>query len=113
MNMKPYPRYGQMVKGYKYAKPITFKPEGWLVSGQFPADCIESCSTSGSNDDAVEFWVSKLDFSPPRDLMERYLGEYGAWDDLQTASDETLAQRVLWTAMHDIREQGSWDGLVH
>lgn len=112
--VKPYPRYGQMVKGYRYKAPITFDLKyGWLASGQFPADCIETCSASGRNDEAVEYWVQKLSFNPPRDLMARYLKEYGAWDDLDTADDETLAQRVLWTACHDIREQGEWFGLVH
>ncbi len=112
--VKPYPRRGQMVKGYKYAAPITFEPQyGWLASGQFPADCIESCSASGSVDDAVEYWVRKLNFTPPRNHMERYLKEFGAWDALQTADDETLAQRILWTACCEIREQGEWLGLVH
>ncbi len=112
--IKPYPRHGQMVKGYKYSAPITFDPKyGHLASGSFPADCIESCSASGRVDDAVEYWVSKLEFSPPRDLMESYLKEYGAWDDLQTADDDTLAQRVLWTACCDIKEQGEWMGLCH
>ncbi len=116
--MKPYPRPGQYVKGYQYKAPISFDPKyGHLASGQFPADCIESCSASGRVDDAVEFWRIKLNLSaalePVRDITERYLKEYGAWDDLQTADIDTLANRVLWTACCDIKEQGSWDGLSH
>jgi hypothetical protein len=116
-SIKPYPRYGQMVKGYKYAAPISFDPSGWLASGQFPADCIESCSHSGSVDDDVEFWRKRLNFAdilePVRPLVERYLKEFGAWDDLEIADMDTLADRVLWQACCDIREQGDWSGLLH
>lgn len=109
----PYPKRRSMVKGYKYNAPITFDSYGNLASGQFPAECIEDCSASGSVDKAVEYWLNKLDFKPSRRLMEAYLKEYGAWDDLQTAYDCTLAARVLWIAMCDIREQGEWCGLMH
>jgi len=109
-----YPAPGDMVDGYDYTGPITFHPKyGHLASGRFPADCIESCAASGDCTEAVEYWQSRLNFNPPRDLMERYLKEYGAWDDLQTASDDTLAQRILWIACCDIREQGEWSGLNH
>jgi len=116
--VKQYPRYGQMVKGYKYAAPISFNARyGHLASGQFPADCIEACSASGSVDDAVEYWRNKLNLptilEPHRELVVRYLSESGAWDDLETADMDTLADRVLWTACCDIREQGEWSGLCH
>jgi hypothetical protein len=115
--MRSYPRKGQMVKGYKYSAPISFNEYGWLDSGSFPADCIESCSASGSVDDAVEFWRNRLGFvsalESHRARVEAFLGEFGAWDDLRTADMETLADRVLWIACGDIREQGEWLGLVH
>jgi hypothetical protein len=115
---KDYPRHGQMVKGYRYSKPITFEPQyGWLASGQFPAECILACSASGSVDHAVAYWRDKLGFvaalEPVRHLVERYLKEFGAWDDLATADIEVLADRILWTACGDIAEQGEWLGLVH
>ena len=113
-NGKEYPTRRSMVKGYKYTEPISFEPKyGWLASGQFPAACIRECSASGQNDDAVEYWVKKLNFSPPRDLAVKYLHEFGAWEDLEATDDKTIAQRVLWTACHDIREHGEWLGLVH
>lgn len=115
---KPYPRRGQMVKGYRYSAPITFHAQyGWLASGSFPAECIAGCSHSGQCDAAVEYWRKKLGFSesigPVRKLAERYLKEFGAWDDLADVDIDTLADRVLWTATNDIREQGEWLGLVH
>src|SRR5271165_655290 len=116
--VRPYPRRGQMVKGYRYAVAISFDTQyGWLASGQFPVDCIAECSASGRVDEAVEHWRKKLKLSealePVRPLVERYLREYGAWDDLAEADIDTLADRVLWTACCDIREQGEWGGLVH
>lgn len=116
--VRAYPRRGQMVKGYKYSAPISFDPKyGWLSSGHFPVDCILDCSAQGSVDGSVEYWSNKLGFEtalePVRDLVERYLKEFGAWDDLASADMETLAHRVLWTACGDIREQGEWLGLVH
>jgi hypothetical protein len=116
--VRSYPRKGQMVKGYRYSAPITFDAKyGWIASGSFPADCIAACSASGSVDSSVEYWRDRLNLvaalEPVRTLVERYLREFGAWDDLQTADMETLANRILWTACCDIREQGEWPGLVH
>ncbi len=116
--VRAYPRYGQMVRGYKYAGPISFDTRyGHLASGQFPADCIAECSGNGSVDSAIEYWRGKLGLTailePVRTLVERYLQAYGAWDDLETADIDTLADRVLWTACCDIREQGEWGGLCH
>ena len=107
-----------MIDGYRYTEPISFDAKyGHLASGQFPADCIDSCSASGSVDEAVEHWVSKLNLSstlePVRFHVESYLGEFGAWDDLEEADMDTLANRILWTACCDIRENGSWFGLCH
>lgn len=115
--MTDYPARTEMVEGYDYEAPITFEPKyGYLASGQFPEECIDDCSASGSVDDAVEYWRNKLGFSatlePVRTLAERYLKEYGAWDDLAEADIDTLADRILWTACCDIREQGEWLGLV-
>lgn len=116
--MKQYPKHGQMVKGYKYAGPLSFDARyGHLASGSFPADCIEACSASGAVDSAVEYWRNELNLvevlTPVRPLVESYLKEFGAWDDLQTAEMERLANRVLWIACGDIREQGEWLGLCH
>lgn len=107
-----------MVDGYDYNAPISFDPKyGYLASGQFPADCIEDCSASGAVDDAVEYWRVNLNFAsalePHRDHVKAYLKEFGAWDDLDEADIITLANRVLWIACWDIREQGEWAGLVH
>lgn len=117
-DVQAYPPHGLMVAGYDYAGPITFDAQsGWLTGGQFPADCIQACSASGSVDDAVEYWTLRLGLASTleeiRPLVERYLKEFGAWGDLAEAPIATLAERVLWHACCEIRVQGEWLGLVH
>jgi hypothetical protein len=83
-------------------------------SGTIPQECIKECTQPGQDASIpVSFWVRKLGFSVPRQLAEKYLEEFGAWDDLQTASDTKLAERVLWIACGDIDEDGGWFGLIH
>lgn len=117
MKTKPYPVRSQMISRYKLSAPISFNEYGHLDSGQFPAQCIDDCSASGRVDEAVEYWRKELGLvaalEPRRKLVESYLKEYGAWDDLETADIETLADRVLWTAMCDIKESGDWLGICH
>jgi hypothetical protein len=108
-----YPQPGSMVDGYDYTAPISFNEHGWLASGQFPAECIADCSASGAVDEAVEYWVKKLNFNPPQELAVRYLKEYGAWDAEQLADEDANARRILWTLCCDIKEQGEWYGLLH
>ena len=91
---------------------IFFDPRyGWLW-GEIPAACVDACSASGDVSASVSDWVKRLSFEPPRALAISYLSEFGAWDDLETATPETLAERVLWIACGDISEQGEWSGLV-
>jgi hypothetical protein len=96
---------------------MTFNEYGYL-QGEIPAECVADCSHQGACDDDVAFWVRKLGFeeaiAAARPQAVSYLRDFGAWDDLDTASNETLAQRILWTACCDVRESGEpWIGLVH
>ncbi len=98
--------------------PITFnKKSGWLASGRFPQECIDDCGASGQADEAVEYWRKELKFvealEPVESLARDYLREYGAWDDLDEADLETIANRILWMACGEMHEQGEWFGLVH
>lgn len=94
---------------------LSFNEYGY-ISGQLPNQCVEDCSHSGACDSDVEHWVNKLHFAealePHRERAISYLREYGAWDDLETADMDTLAQRILWTAACDVRETGEhWFGI--
>ena len=97
-----------------------FDEYGWF-HGTLPADCVADCSTQGSVDEAVTYWRKQLNFEVPRELAIRWLHEYGAWplesDEYDTGlnqmSDEDIAEKVLWLACCDLRENGEWFGLVH
>lgn len=80
-----------------------------LYLDELPADCIHACSRSGACDDAVAFWRKHLDFTVDRERAVETLVGYGAWDraELAAASDERLAERILWLACCDFNE---WDG---
>ena len=79
------------------------------LQGDLPEDCIAECSHPGSCDAEVEYWREKLNLvaliEPSRAEAEEFLGDYGAWKDLATADIETLADRILWVAACDAREE--------
>jgi hypothetical protein len=84
--------------------PITFDNHGWM-HGALPEECIRECSVPGR--DAQEFvthWRRRLGFAPPEAQARAFLRGYGAWGDLDTASAETLADRVLWIFSCNARE---------
>ena len=62
-----------------------FDEYGFLVK-RIPQACIEDCSGSGQKDEAVAYWVDKLKFYIPDNLIEKaldYLREFGAWDEFE------------------------------
>jgi len=73
--------------------------------GELPAECVSDCSAPGQDaSEAVAYWRERLSFSPPRAYALEYLRGFGAWDDLETWDDETIAERVLWLFAGDARE---------
>lgn len=79
-----------------------------------PTDAVNDCTRPGVDaTDNVLYWIHKLDFTVPRESAVAYLREFGAWDDLDTADDETIAVRVFWTACGDIKDNGEWFGLMN
>ncbi len=89
-----------------------FDENGWLLK-EIPQECVDDCSHPGECAYDVKRWVDELGFEVPRRKAIEHLRGYGAWDDLEDVDDSTLAERVLWMACGDIREEGYWDGLVH
>jgi hypothetical protein len=69
-----------------------------------PESCIAECSAQGAVDDAVEYWVDRLNFSVDLERARRHLREFGAWDESELANDEANARRILWTACCDFKE---------
>ena len=76
-------------------------------------DCVYECSGPGPADDAVAYWLNKVDFSgiSAEDIREE-LHEYGAWDEDELADDEQNKHRLLWLAAGQVRdaEHEDYDG---
>ena len=90
-----------------------FDEYGWITQ-DIPQEAVSDCSAGGQDaSEMVDHWIAKLNFSVPRQKAIDYLYEYGAWEDLNEATDATLAQRVFWLACGDLAEQGEYFGLVH
>lgn len=81
-----------------------------LNLSDLPPDCVRDCSSSGDVSEAVEFWTEELGFTVERAPAIECLSGYGAWEDeqLESASDEWLAQRILWLACGDFSEFLTW-----
>ena len=91
-----------------------FDEHGYLIR-QIPKEAIADCAHPGPCDTDVDYWQRELDFTAPREQMIEYLEPYGAWakDELDSKTDDELAQMVLWLAAGDIKENGEWIGLIH
>lgn len=102
------------------------KPKPWFdakygwIQRRIPKQCVTDCNHSGDCCDDCERWVTRLpgferSITDCRELAERYLREFGAWErsELANMSDFDIAVKVLWTACGDLSEQGEWLGLVH
>lgn len=84
-------------------------------TGKIPKACVRDCSEARDVSGSVARWRKKISFTVPRELAVKWLGDSGAWEreELKTESDETLAQRVLWLACCDIKENGIFFGLCN
>lgn len=80
-----------------------------------PKECVADCFHQGECHDDVVHWQNKLGFSVPREKAIDWLRSTGGWDggELRAMKDEELAQKVLWLACADMKEQGDWYGLVN
>lgn len=85
------------------------------LTSEIPKECIESCSHAGGCDEDVEYWQNKLDFEVSKEKAIDYLQEFGAWtkEELSELSPDELAQKVLWVACNEIKENGEFIGLIH
>lgn len=94
---------------------MLFDQYGWYIGPELPPDCVAECTRPGCDaSEPCARWRKRLNFTVPRKLAENYLYEAGAWDDLATVSDDTLAERVLWLACcHASDHNDNWYGLVH
>jgi hypothetical protein len=76
---------------------------------ELPQECIDDCSASGAVDDALDFWVKKLDFTVNQENARKCLKGYGAWDSDELQDVNANCCRVLWLAcgtFHDYQIGG-------
>jgi hypothetical protein len=88
---------------------------GEILREDISAECIADCSVPGQDaSEAVEYWLAQgmpAIAGIPREMVARYLRGYGAWDDLETADDDVLRQRLLWVVCCDFREDETLDAV--
>ena len=90
-----------------------FNEYGFLTK-RIPTACIKACSGPGQKDQAVAYWVDKLKFYIPENLIEQamdYLREFGAWEEFELQEwadtedlEHNIAQHVLWCFCCDVAE---------
>lgn len=77
-------------------------------------DAIRGCSGIGGQAANVRAFMNDprhVRIVADRQTIERALDVYGAWEDLDTASNETLWERVVWIAAGDMSEEPRMYGL--
>ena len=78
-----------------------------LYIEDFPAECIDDCTRSGVDAAAaVQHWRKALGLTVPTDAARECLEGYGAWtrEELDTWSDNRLAECILWLACGSFAE---------
>ena len=81
---------------------------GWFNNRQsiktLPKECVNDCTGPGPADEAVAYWVKKLDFDGPAWLIRDFLGDYGCWSTKQLCDHQENLQRLLWIWAGNIAE---------
>ncbi len=84
--------------------------DGRYSRRQLPGECIEDCSRSGPADQAVKYWLERLQFDGPAWLIREHLKGYGAWEPTELADHKQNLARLLWIWANDCAENpGSCD----
>jgi hypothetical protein len=78
--------------------------EGRQAIKTLPPECIKDCSGQGSMDEAVDYWVEKLNFDGPSWLFREYLKEHGCWDSGQLCNHLENRRRVLFLWANDCKK---------
>lgn len=81
----------------------------WIIEpGDLPAQCIEDCSHSGDCLSDTVFWRLKLNLTVNRERAVQCLAGFGAWerDELETMTDNRLAETILWLACGTFKDGG-------
>jgi hypothetical protein len=74
---------------------------------ELPPTCIRDCSASGPVDEAVGFWIDRLEFDGPAWMIRRHLKGYGAWITAELCDHQANRRRLLWIWSCNCREGDS------
>jgi hypothetical protein len=68
---------------------------------ELPEECKLACNHVGPVDADIAHWTKKLDIQVARVPAVQWLKESGGWtrEQLEQATDEELAQRILWLSL--------------
>ena len=70
---------------------------------EIPMEAIKDIAQQGSNDEAVRFWLPKIDFSNyTEELLTAELSWYGMYD---SDSRQHMEERLLWVAAWDLAQE--------
>lgn len=69
-----------------------------------PDECVRDCTAPGPADEAVSYWVAKLQFDGPSWLIREHLSGYGAWDASELCDHKQNLERLLWIWACDVAE---------
>jgi hypothetical protein len=86
---------------------MTVTYHGDYGSLTMPVQCVRDCSASGPVDDAVAYWVDRVQWDGiDADGIRAELAEHGAWDDDELADDDANRERFLWIAAGSVADEG-------
>ena len=80
--------------------------DGRVSVHYLPGPCVEDCTQSGPADDAVEYWVKRLQFDAPPWLLRQYLDGLGAYYPAELCDHQVNLQRLLWIWAHECKDEG-------
>ena len=86
---------------------------GRAAISRIPQECIAACSAPGSVDDAVAYWVGRLNLEAPSWLLRQHLAGYGAWSAAELCDHRANLERLLWCWACDCREYDDPDYLPY
>lgn len=87
--------------------------QGRAAISRLPEDCIADCSAQGAVDEAVAYWVKRLQIEAPAWLLREHLRGYGAWDQRDLCDHQANLERLLWIWACDCRENDDPDYLPY
>ncbi len=87
--------------------------DGRQAIQSLPEDCINDCSASGSVDNAVDYWIDKINFQAPAWLVREHLSGYGAWDKSELCDHNSNLRRLLWLWACECSEYDDYDHRIY